>query len=230
MNTRLKAIWFNTHGFEDELWPYKLVCELIYRNLLNQNVDFTLPGYEFIYVDIGRKELLPVAEPSSISTSVAVEFDINRYKQADENTKEEMVISLFADSLTRLAIRDGFATKPIDEATETIRQYKGKTLLNIKVVDTDKYYLTITIPAISWIQPEPVYLNLLQKSSGKSGAIRLGTAGMIQAAVWLQKVTVTATTIRIKSSTSARFVELLKELPQSMSYKMEDILSGKFEE
>lgn len=229
MDKKLKEIWLDSHGFNViDLYPYELIYGLIYKNLLNEMCGFKFSGYEYIYIDIGALNFLPQSNIfTDFSTRIAVEFDIHRYKQADEVSKEQMVIGLYLDGLTKIGLRDGIDCSAINKVTEIAKQYRTKTLLNIKNIDTKKYSLKISIPAISWIQPEPVYLSFYQKSLGRGKSICIGTANMIQASVWLHKITVSSKTIRIKSSSAVRFVELLKNHPSNIEYNIVDLLQEK---
>ncbi len=229
MDTRLNAIWLTPYGFNDiDLDPYGSIYELIYKNLLNERYNFGHPKYEYIYLNIGALGLLPQPDtPSEYLTTVEIEFDIDDYKLANEPTKELMIINLYADGLTKIALSAGMDCTAINNVRDIALQYRAKTLLNIKNINTEKYSLKISIPAVSWMQEEPVYLSFQQKSSGRKKTICVGTAKLIEAAIWLQKVTVSSKTIRITSSTSGRFTELLKNYPSKLEYNIEDLLSGR---
>ena len=208
-------------------YPYDYQYLEIFLNILRKK-ELMCPTYHHLYIGVGK------TMEDCLEKSFAFEdwhvyglavIDYDNYLNQTEKEKEQTVFSLIVNGLQDIAQLDKLDSSLIESTIEEIKQKGLDTELEYFVIENKKHKLTISYLSRSMEEQCPIYFTLLEKSSGRHNRIQIGRADNYQIRYWLQKVTMTATQIKVKSGSSIAADVYLKDKSRSMEFNIKDLLN-----
>ncbi|MES2275859.1 MAG: hypothetical protein V4592_07545 [Bacteroidota bacterium] len=217
------------YGFPKKaFYPYAYQYSEIFLNLLRRK-KLMCPTYHHLYIGIANNTDDCLEHFFAYDTwqefgLATINYTDYRYKT--EPQKEQIVFEAMISGLNDLANIDKLDLSVINDTIEEIKLKGLDTELEFSVVENKKYKLVISYLSKSMEEKCPIYLNLIEKISGKANRIQIGRADNSQIYFWFQKVALNNDVIKIKSSTSIAADVSLKDMPRNMEFKIQDILNG----
>ncbi|MEQ8582787.1 MAG: hypothetical protein RIC30_03290 [Marinoscillum sp.] len=211
------------------LYPYDYQYTEIFRNLLIRK-HFKCPTYHHVYIQVAQ------TEEEALKNTFAFEdwysncislIDYRSYSSATEEEKTKMVFDLISKGLKDIVELDGLDQNILSDTIKEVELKHLDTELAFRTYENKKYELRITYLSRSMEEKCPIFFNVLEKDTGRNGRVQIGTADNSQISLWLQKVTLTNNSIRIKSSDSIRGQVWLKDKPREMEFNWDELLSEK---
>ncbi|MEO6630126.1 MAG: hypothetical protein ABIN13_00350 [Mucilaginibacter sp.] len=208
-------------------YPYDYQYVEIFLNLLRKK-ELMCPSYHHLYIQVGKtiEECLinAFAYDHWHIYGISV-IDYDGYLNQTEIEKQQTVFNTIVNGLNDIAHIDKLDPSIIDETIKEIKHKGLDTELEYAIIENKKHKLTISYLSKSMEEQCPIYFTLLEKSSGNNNRVQIGRADNHQIHFWLQKVTITATQIKVKSSDSIAADVYLKGKPRSMEFNIKDLLN-----
>lgn len=224
---RVKDVRIYYNEFPDKaLYPYDFQYVEIFRNLLRRS-NLLCPGYHHLYIQVsksfeeGLRRSLPQADWHVYGVSV---LDYDTYLRSTESDKEQIVIDLISRGLLDIATVDNLDVSIITEITGRIKSTRLQTELLFNRVENNNHALMITYLSGSTEDQCPIFLRLFDKKTNQTGKIQIGKADNSQIYFWLQKISLTKKTIKIKSSGSIEADVYLRDKPRTMEFTIDEIM------
>lgn len=209
------------------LYPFDYQYVEIFKNLLKKN-GLVCPTYHHLYIQVaktieeGLKHSLALDPRYTNGVSV---IDYDRYLKQTDKEKEQTVFDVIVNGLMYIVDRDKLDLSIVDKTIEEIKKKGLDTELEYLTIENNKYKLTISYLSGSMEEECPIYFNLIEKDSHIFKRIQIGAARNDQIYFWLQKVTLTNTQIKVKSSASFEADIYLKGKARNMMFKINDLLN-----
>jgi len=210
------------------LYPYDYQYGEIFRSLLRKK-GLKCPTYSHLYI------LIAETFEECLMGSLSVEkwytyglsvIDYNGYLKSSHSEKEKIVIETIAAGLKDIANIDGLDISIIDSTIEEIEQTGLNTELDYKTIENNYYKLRISYLSGNMEDGCPIFFTLTEKSSDTTRKILIGNADKHQISMWLQKISLTKTHIKTKSSSTTMAQVWLKDKPRSMEFSINEIING----
>jgi hypothetical protein len=210
------------------LYPYSSQYAEIFLNLLRKN-KFMCPDYHHLYIKVAESYEKALKESVNYEdwyiNGIAV-FDYKKYLNANEHEKQAMVFDLIVEGLMDIVDHDGLDKSIVEKVITEIKEKGLDTELTFRIIENKKFVLTVTYFARSNEEENPVFFSVKEIETGKSNKIQIGSANNVQLYPWLQKITITAEQIKVKSSVSAKANVWLKDKPRQLEFKISDMLKN----
>jgi hypothetical protein len=209
------------------LYPYDYQYSEIFKNLLKKK-KFACPTYHHLYIQVEKtiEECLQRSIPIEnwYIYGIAV-IDYDNYLKQSIDGKEKIVFDLIVKGLKDIADIDGLDSPIIDETIDEIKHNGLDTELEYTTVENKNYILKVTYISKSMEEESPIYLTLFEKVSNNHCKVQIGRVENSVIYYWLQKITLTKTQIKIKSSNSAAADVYLENKPRNMTYEIKELLN-----
>jgi hypothetical protein len=228
-DTLVRDVRLYDHGLPQKaFYPYGYqYCE-IFRNILRRK-GLMCPGYHHLYIMAAQ------TFDEALQNSFAVE-SWHVYGLAEVNyatylnlSNAEKALAVF--DIIVAGLRDIIEIDKLDENifNEAIKEIGQKGLdieLEYKSFENKNYELRFTYFTDSLENGWPLYLNLTEKHTKRSCRHFMERVNDLQLPLWLQKISLTNTHLKIKSSTSIAADVYLQNLPRTMEFDIKKLLSG----
>jgi len=213
---------------ERALYPFDYQYAEIFYNLLRRK-GLLCPIYHHLYIVVEKTMedclLRSVPYDDRYVNGLSI-IDYNSYLNQTDVEKEQTVFSVIVAGLKDIADIDKLDTTIIDQTIAEIKIKGLDTELEHSTIDNEKYRLAVTYFSKSLEDGCPLYLNLFEKSSKKSNRIHIGIATKDQIYYWINSITITNKSIKIKSRSSAIADAYLKDKPRSLEFNIKEIING----
>ena len=209
------------------LYPYDYQFVEIFMNLLHKN-GLICPTYHHLYIQVGEKEedclknSIPLEDwyVNGIST-----IDYQGYNAKSEKEKEDVVFNAIVQGLEDIFTIDKLDKTILEKVIADIKKKGLDTELEWKTLENKKYHLRVSYFSRSMEDQCPIYFTLTDQLTSKSKRIEIGKADNSQIYYWLQKINLTNSKIKVKSSDSVKADVWLKDLPRTMEFDINEIMS-----
>lgn len=210
------------------LYPYAYqYCE-IFLNILKKK-NLLCPVYHHLYIQICKTMDVCLERSFTYNhwyiNGLSI-IDYDNYLAQSEAEKQETVFDLIVNGLRDIAHIDKLDDEIIESTIQEIKQKGLDTELEHDVIENKKYRLKVSYFSRSMEEESPIYFTVLDKISNKSKKIQIGKAENSQIYLWLQKITLSGSQIKVKSSNSIAADVYLKNKVRSMEFNIKDILNG----
>jgi hypothetical protein len=212
---------------EKEFYPYDYQYIEIFRNILRRK-KLMCPTYHHLYIRAAKSMDDCLLHSSTIENWYIYglsTIDYNNYIKQDNKKKEQISFNTIVNGLMDIATIDKLDITIIEEAIEEIKQKGLDTELEYATVENKKHKLTISYFSRSMEEKCPIYFTLLDKASGHYKKIEIGRAEHSRIHFWLQKVNLTNTHIKVKSSSSIAADVYLENMPRNMEFSIKDFIN-----
>ncbi len=209
------------------LYPYDYQFVEIFMNLLHKN-GLMCPTYHHLYIQVGEKE------DDCLKNSIPLEnwyingisvINYEDYKDKTEKEKEKFVFNVILRGLEDIFTIDNLDKSILDKVVNQIKKSGLDTELDWKTLENKNYHLRVTYFSKSMEDQCPIYFTLTDKLASKSKRFEIGRADKEQIYYWLQKISLTNSKIKVKSSDSVRADVWLKEKPRTMEFDIKEIMN-----
>jgi hypothetical protein len=216
------------HGLPDRaIYPYDYQYTQIFLSLLQQN-GLKCPTYHHLYIHVVKSY-----EDGLICSSGVVDWQVNgiavidyeRFIRQSEKGKEETVFNLIVEGLRDITAIDKLDDNIIEKVISEVKEKGLDTELIYGVVESKTHSLIITYLSRSYEEQCPIFFTLTEKGTLKTNKIQIGRADKMQIYLWLQKVTLTSSQIKIKSSQAVVADVWLKDKMRELEFNISDILN-----
>ncbi|MGN6640804.1 MAG: hypothetical protein ACTHJ8_17970 [Mucilaginibacter sp.] len=214
---------------EKVLYPYDYQYAEIFLNIL-RNKELTCPTYHHLYVQVAK------SFEDCLKGSIALEdwyvcglavIDYDNYLKQTNKEKEEIVLNAIIDGLNDITNIDGLDQSIINSTIDEVKKSGLDTELKHLTAENKDYLTTVTYFSRSMEEGNPIFLNIKEKSTGKSGRIQIGIAEKNQLYFWISKLTLNKSHVKIKArSLSAKADLYLMDKPRSMEFSIKKIING----
>jgi hypothetical protein len=210
------------------LYPFDYQYAEIFKNLLRKK-ELMCPTYNHLYVQVGK------TMDECLMNSVALEdwyvnglsvINYDDYLKQTDNGKEQIVFDTIVNGLKDIAEIDKLDLSIVNNIIEEVNKKGLDTELEYLSTENKNHKLVISYLSRSMEEQCPIYLEITEKTSNKNKKIQIGLADNYQIYYWLQKVTMTNTLIKIKSSDSIAADVYLKDKVRSMEFNIKSLLNG----
>ncbi|SEO85162.1 hypothetical protein SAMN05428947_104337 [Mucilaginibacter sp. OK283] len=210
------------------LYPYAYqYCEIFLNILRSKNL--LCPVYHHLYIQVCKTMDVCLERSFTLDhwyiNGLSV-IDYDRYLQQSDAEKEQTVFDVIVNGLRDIAHIDKLDSEIIESTIQEIKQKGLDTELVYEVIENKRYKLIVSYFSRSMEEESPIYFTVLDKTSGKSGKVQIGKAENSQIYLWLQKITLSGSQIKVKSSNSITADVYLKNKLRSMEFNIKDILNG----
>ena len=195
--------------------------EIFLRTL--QKYKFLCPTYHHLYIQVAPSinealvEMLPQIEDWYMFGVTT--FDYHTYENSDDRKKEEMIFNMIYQGLLDIVNIDKLDIDNFQKAVNEIRQKGLDTEITFSTVENDKYKLVVTYYAKSMEEQCPIYFTLSDKRNNLTSRKEIGKADKSQIYYWLQKITLTKSSIKVQSSNSVSANVWLEDKPRLIEFK-----------
>ncbi len=209
------------------LYPYDYQYSEIFKNLLKKK-KFTCPTYHHLYIQVEKtiedclRRSIPMEDWYVYGIAV---IDYEKYVKQAHKEKENIVVEIIVNGLKDIANIDGLDISIIDEVTNEVKQNGLDTELEYTTIEDKNHKLVISYLSKSMEEECPIYFSLTEKSSNNYRKVQIGRAEHSVIYYWLQKVILTKTQIKIKSSSSAAADVYLENKARNMTYEIKELLN-----
>jgi hypothetical protein len=208
------------------LYPYDYIYTEIFLNLLARE-GLMCPTYHHLYIQVAKTfdkalEYSFSGEDWFVKGLSVIDFD--KYQTLSNKEKENEVFQIILTGLNDIATIDKLDISIIDKVANKIKQNWADTELLLKTVENSNYNLTITYFSRSMEDECPVFFNLTDKTKNITKRHQIGKADKSQLHLWLQKVTLSKKTIKVKSSDSIRGKVWLKGKPTELEFDISNFM------
>jgi len=210
------------------LYPYDYQYSEIFRNLLKKK-GLKCPTYTHLYIQVAKtfeECLMGSFAPEKWQAYGLSVIDYDRYVKSSDIEKEKIVFETLATGLKDIADIDGLDMSIVNSTIEEIGQTGLNTELEGKTVENKHHKLRISYLSGSMEDECPIFFTLTEKSSNNTRKVLIGKADIFQIGFWLQKISLTKTHIKIKSSDTIAAQVWLKDKPRNMEFSINEILNG----
>lgn len=208
------------------LYPYDYQYVEIFLNYLRKK-RLKCPTYHHIYIQVAKSIDMALKSTYTLEDwyvyGISI-IDYDKYLQQSEKEKEETVFNVIVNGLKDVADIDKLDYSIIQEVVLEIKEKGLDSELEFKTIENNNYKLRITYFSKSLEEENPIFINLTEKSTGKTIKKEIGRINNFDLYLWLQKITLTNKQIRIKSSDSIRASVWLKDKTRSMEFEIKDLL------
>ncbi len=150
-------------------------------------------------------------------------MDYKNYQNLSPLEKEKTVFETICSGLYDIAEIDKLDKDIIGKVIAEIKQNGLKTELIYYSGKNEKYEVKISYFAVKWEEGSSVYLSIKEKTSGKQVKKILGkVTDSVELHYWLNKITLTHSMLKIKSSKSFKASLYVKEKPQLLKFKLNE--------
>src|SRR5579872_3777811 len=164
------------------LYSYDYRYAEIFLNIL-RNKNLMCPVYHHLYIQVADtiEEALTRSIPflKEYICGVAT-VDYSKYPQKNEGEKDQIVFNAITTGLKDIAEIDGLDMYIIDSTIEEIKLSGLNTELVHLTAENKIHTASVTYFSRSMEEGNPIYLNISEKLTGKSGKIQIGEAGKDQ--------------------------------------------------
>ncbi|HZY39700.1 MAG TPA: hypothetical protein VFE53_23760 [Mucilaginibacter sp.] len=228
MNQRIKDFRvYYVHLPVKALYPFDYQYVEIFKNLLRKN-GLMCPTYHHLYIQVAKtmEEGLKhsVAFEPWYTNGVSV-INYDSYLKQTDKEKEQSVFDIIVEGLMNIANRDTLDFSVVNNTIEEIKKKGLDTELEYLSTENKNYRLVISYLSRSMEEQCPIYLELTDKMSKKTRKKQIGQADNSQIYYWLQKVTLSNTQIKVKSSNSVAADVYLKGKVRSMEFNIANLLN-----
>lgn len=213
---------------ENALYPYDCIYAEIFRNILRKN-ELLCPTYQYLYIQIGK------TMEDCLGNSLSLEnwymnglsvINFDNYLRQTEDEKQQTVFNVIVNGLKDIVDIDKLDSSILDKTINEIKQKELDTELEYRIIENNKHKLTISYLSRSIEEGCPIYFTLLEKNSNRIKKKQIGVAlDNIQLYFWLQKVALTSTQIKVKSSNSIEADVWLSDKIRDMEFNIKDFLN-----
>lgn len=215
-----------THGFPPKLlYPFDYIYTEIFLVLLRKN-ELLCPTFHHLYIHVARSReealVASMATEDWHEGAVAV-LSPEEFDRKSSSEKSTAVFDLIVAGLNDFAELDGLDRSCIAKVVDEVSIRHLETELIHKVVENSSHVLTISYLCKSIEEGSPVFFNLMNKTSLAQKKVQVGTARIDQIPLWIQKVELTKSTIRVFSSDSIRADVYLKGKTRSLELEIETL-------
>jgi hypothetical protein len=209
-------------------YPYGYqYCE-IFRNILRRK-GFMCPVYHHLYIMAAPSFNEALQQSTSLEKWYMyglTEVDYNEYLDSSDTKRESMAFDTIVSGLKDIVEIDKLDETIFNETVQGIRQKGLDTELEYKSLENKNHVLTFTYFTDTLENGWPLYLNLTNKNSRQGCRYLMGRVDVFQLHTWLQKISLTNTHIKIKSSISIAADVYLKKMPRTMEFDIKKLLNG----
>lgn len=208
------------------LYPYDYQYSEIFLNLLSQQ-GLRCPQYHHLYILVGEKEgeiirrSIPMEE--WYVNGIAL-IDYQNYLSETPEQQDKVVFDLICAGLLDIAKIDQLDLELINRVIAQVKEKGLDTELLYKRVEHKNYTLTITYLARSMEDQCPVFFHIEDKKTNRKYKKQIGRADKFQVSAWLQKISLTRTQIKVRSSTSVRSEVILKNMKRELVFDLAGLM------
>ncbi|WP_426666995.1 hypothetical protein ACPPVU_13290 [Mucilaginibacter sp. McL0603] len=213
---------------EKALYPFDYRYVEIFLNILRKK-GLVCPSYHHLYILVAKTideclmHSIPYENWYVYGLSV---INYDEYLNQSELQKEQTVFNIIVSGLKDIAEIDKLDMSTIEAVTKEIKLKGLDTELEHLTIDDKKYKVTITYYSKSKEEGNPVYLNLLEKSTGKSSRKQIGNTTQDQLYYWISKININNNHIKIKARNSSVRADLyLQDKPRNMEFSIKDLIN-----
>jgi len=214
---------------EKALYPYDYQYAEIFLNKLRSK-GLLCPTYHHLYIQAAK------TFEDCLNGSNALEnwyvyglatIDYDSYVKQSDTAKETLVLNTIINGLMDIADIDDLDQPTINSTIDEIKISGLNTELEHIVAENKNHKAIITYFSRSMEDGNPVYLNIIEKSTGRSGKIQIGEAEKDQLYFWISKLTLNNTHVKIKARNPSMKTEFyLKDKPGTMEFSIKEIING----
>lgn len=226
-NKKIRDLRIYYNGLPNKaLYPYAYQYVEIFRNRLHKN-GLMCPTYHHLYIQVGEKT------EDCLKNSIPIEdwyvngiaiINYKDYLTKTETEKAKIVFDLIINGLDDIFTIDKLDKSILDKTIQQISKAGLDTELEWDTIENKKYILKVTYFSKSMEEQCPIYFTLTDKQTSKSKRFEFGKAENSQIYFWLQKISLTNSKIKVKSSDSIEANVYLKDKPRSIEYDIETIM------
>jgi len=211
------------------LYPYDYQFTEIFLNILKSK-NLKCPHYDHLYIQVGKtiEDCLIHSIPydNRYENGIAV-IDYDEYQQQNEMGKQNIVFEIISAGLKDIATIDELDIGMINNTIDEIKLNALNTELVHMTAENENYRVLITYFSRSMEDGNPVYLNIVEKSTGRSGKIQIGKAGKDQLYFWVSKLSLNSNQVKIKARKSSVKTDLyLKDKTRDMEFNIKELING----
>ena len=226
-NKRVRDLRVYYNGLPNKaLYPYDYQYTEIFRNLLRSS-GLMCPTYHHLYIQVAKTFEDGLRNSFSMEDwyiNGIVVFNYEEYLKKTELEKEGIVIELITNGLLDIAHIDNLDISIVQKVADSVKVTGLETELLFNKIENTNHALTITYLSRSMEEQCPIFFNVLDKKTRHSNRMEIGRADNSQIYFWLQKVTLTKDTIKVKSSGSIQANVCLGDKPRTMEFNIREIL------
>jgi len=211
------------------LYPYDYQFSEIFLNIL-KNKGLMCPTYHHLYIQVEKnveeclRRSIPIENWYVYGIST---IDYDNYVKQPNKAKAEIVLETMALGLKDISDIDGLDQSIINSTIAKIQESGLDTELTHLTADNQNFQVKVTYFSRSMEDGNPIYLTVIEKSSGRSGKKQIGEAEKDQLHFWISKLTLNNTSVKIKARASSDRTDWhLKDKSRSMEFNIKEILNG----